>query len=452
MQKILAISAVCAVSAAAFAQDEKPAAKNIILLIGDGMGFNQVLAGDYYQHGETGKQVYQGWTTYAMSTYAFNGEYTPEKSGDFEYLKKGANDSAATASTMATGVATYRGAISLGPPPDREELFRITDLAEEEGKSTGVVSSVLFNHATPASFLAHNRSRNNYDEISNDMLVESAAEVIMGAGHPAYDKDGNPVETHEGDPDLEIESSFARLGGKQVWDNLQAGTLGADADGDGEADPWTFIDAKGDFQQLTEGETPQRVFGLAPVATTLQLERSGDPEVAPYTDPFIETVPSLETMTLGALNILDNNDNGFFLMVEGGAIDWAGHANVAGRMVEEQIAFNDAIAAVAEWVEENSSWDETLVIVTADHECGYVLGPESGADADPQLKPVINNGKGKQPGFEFYSTGHTNQLVPLYVKGPGETLFAHRIVDTDPKHGKYVHNAAVGKVMFDVLK
>ena len=78
---------------------------------------------------------------------------------------------------------------------------------------------------------------------------------------------------------------------------------------------------------------------------------------------FNPNVPSLETMTRGALAYLSQDPNGFFVMIEGGAVDWAAHANNTARIIEEQVDFNRSVAAVVEWVEQNSSWDETLVIV-----------------------------------------------------------------------------------------
>jgi len=79
-------------------------------------------------------------------------------------------------------------------------------------------------------------------------------------------------------------------------------------------------------------------------------------------------------MSIGALNVLNQDPDGFFLMIEGGAVDWMGHANDMPRYIEDQVAFNLAVASVIDWVEENSSWDETLLIVTSDHECGGIWG------------------------------------------------------------------------------
>ena len=126
-----------------------------------------------------------------------------------------------------------------------------------------------------------------------------------------------------------------------------------------QADPWTLIERRTDFQQLAVGATPQRLLGIPQVAKTLQQGRSGDPHARPYAVPLLKTVPTLTVMTRAALNVLDNDPDGFFLMIEGGAVDWASHDNQSGRMLEEQLDFDRTVAAVVRWVENHSSWDET---------------------------------------------------------------------------------------------
>jgi alkaline phosphatase len=144
---------------------------------------------------------------------------------------------------------------------------------------------------------------------------------------------------------------------------VKAGQAGGDSDGDGAADAWTMIDSLADWQSLAEGPTPKRLFGLAPVATTLQQDRPGDTLVHPFGVELIKNVPSLRHMTRVALNVLDNNPNGFFMMIEGGAVDWASHSNQMGRLIEEQIDFNRAVEAVVAWIDSTSSWSETLLII-----------------------------------------------------------------------------------------
>lgn len=416
-------------------------AKNIILMISDGMGFYHLDATRLYQHGPGGTSLYDDFPVrLAMTTFASGGEYDPESAfEDPAWVDEGYTDSAAAGTALATGVKTYRGAIGLDD--NKSTLRNIVEAAEENGRRTGVVTSVQISHATPATFVAHNESRNNYVEIAKEMLLESPVDVLMGAGHPEYDNTGRLVEG---------ERDYKYVGGLETWLEVMRGKAGADADGDGKADPWTLIQDRRQFEELQFGHTPRRVLGVARVATTLQQSRDVDPdaneddEAPPFDTPFNESVPTLEMMTRGALNVLDNGSDGLFLMVEGGAVDWASHANQSGRMIEEQIDFDHAVKAVIDWVEENSSWDETLLIVTSDHECGHLSGPDGDAEwVAPQFR-----GLAVLPEMEWRSDNHTNMLVPLFVKGVGSEMFEDRVSSEDPLWGDFVDNIDIAEVMF----
>ena len=299
---------------------------------------------------------------YYEGEYCYGRGYDPALAwSNFDYVKECYTDSAAAATAMSTGVKTYNGAI--GVDLDEQPLLNVLEFAESKGKATGVITSVEWTHATPAGFVAHNISRNNYAEIGQEMVYASAADVVMGAGHPWYDADGQPIGTP---------NTFKYVGGETTWNDLVAGTAGGDADGDGMADPWVLIQTREEFQSLMNGPTPKRVLGTAQVYQTLQQGRSGDGFADPYMVPLTETVPTLEEMARAALNILDDDPDGLFLMIEGGAVDWASHDNQSGRMIEEQIDFDNAVQAVVKWVKVNSNWGETLLIVTGDHETGYL--------------------------------------------------------------------------------
>ena len=425
-------------------------ARNLILMIGDGMGFNHVAAGSYYRYGRDKGQIYHSFPVrLGMSTYMAVDNYTPADIWtSFAAANAGATDSAAAATAMATGSKTYR--YGVGVDCQRHPLTNVVEQAEKLGKATGVITSVQFSHATPAAFVAHNVTRRNYEEMARDMILESSVDVIMGGGHPWHDHSGNF---------LEEPGTFQYVGGEKLWQDLQLGIVGNDADADGKADPWTLIESRQEFQNLTLGSTPKRVLGVARVAQTLQQKRqqhddggygagAGNAAAAPYSTPLTETVPTLAEMAKGALNVLDNDPEGFFLMVEGGAIDWASHANQSDRMLEEQVAFDDAVSAIVEWVETNSSWNETLVIITADHETGYLTGPGS----DPQWQSLENKGAGHLPGMEWHSGSHTNSLVPLFARGPGAHFFNAEITGKDPQRGAYVDNTALYPVMVKALK
>jgi alkaline phosphatase len=183
------------------------------------------------------------------------------------------------------------------------------------------------------------------------------------------------------------------------------------------------------------------------VSNTLQQLRSGDPNASPFVVPFNQSVPTLVEMTRAALNILDDDRDGIFLMIEGGAVDWASHLHESGRMIEEHIDFDLAVEAVMDWVQANSNWGETLLIVTSDHENGYVLGPGS----DPTWEPIVNNGAGYLPGMEWYYTNHTNSLVPFYAKGDAARFFHNYATLIDPVRGRYLDNTSIAKVIFNLL-
>jgi alkaline phosphatase len=152
-------------------------------------------------------------------------------------------------------------------------------------------------------------------------------------------------------------------------------------------------------------------------------------------------------MTQAAINILDDDPDGFTLVVEGGAIDWAAHAAPAdqpGRMIEELVDFNQAVEAVVSWVESNSSWADTLVVVTGDHETGYLWGPGS----DPAWQPLVNHGAGVLPGMQFHTDNHSNSLIAIYARGEGAQAFAAQLSGFDPVRGSYVDNTRIAQVVF----
>ena len=177
-------------------------------------------------------------------------------------------------------------------------------------------------------------------------------------------------------------------------------------------------------------------------------------------------LPTLSTLSLAALNVLNHeNDKGFVMMIEGGAIDYANHGQNPSKSVLEHTGFSKAIDSVIQWIEKNSSWDETLLIITADHETGQIWGPQSYNDDNSNdvfdegdqfndFNQVVNNGRGKVPGVQYGSKGHTNALVPIWAKGPGASRFNELTRGTDEKaakmwnfSGKFVDNTDIFNVM-----
>jgi alkaline phosphatase len=432
------------------AAGQPPAPKNIIVMISDGMGFNTPLLASYYMTGSANRQQYYRFPVQlAMSTYpgsewlgapagdpCFGWGYDPVRAwSEFTYVNICYTDSASAGTAMATGVKTYNAAIGLDINGNR--IKNVVEAAEEKGMATGVVTSVEFSHATPASFVAHNLSRNNYEAIAREMILESSVDVIMGTGHPWFDDSGKPKTV----------PNYRYVGGQSTWEALLAGTAGNDADGDGQFDAWKLVQSRLEFRRLLGSPTPKRVIGVPQVYSTLQQSRSGDGYADPYAVPLNKNVPTLAEMTLAALNVLDEDPDGLFLMVEGGAVDWAQHANQTGRTIEEQNDFDMAVIKVIQWIEKNSSWDETLLIITADHETGLLWGPGS----NPAWMPIVNNGQGVVPGVQFNSGNHSNSLVPFFAKGYGADWFTSYASFTDPVRGPYIDNTDIGKVIFSLL-
>ena len=416
-----------------------PIPRNIIVMIGDGMGFNQSLAASYYRFGRGPYQIYNNFPIkYGVTTYSADGQgYDPTLAwNDFNYVMTNYTDCAASATAMATGVKTYD--VGVGVDAGGNPVGNVFEAAETIGMSTGIVTTVEFSHATPAGFVAHNVHRDNYEGIANEMILDSDTDVIMGTGHPWFNNNNQLMA---------VPSTFKYVGGESTWDALVAGTVSSDRDNDGIAEAAVLIQAASEFEALMTGPTPEFVVGVAQVSSTLQQARGGDAMADPYVVPLNLNVPTLAEMSLAAINILDDNPNGFMLMVEGGAIDWAAHSHQPGRMIEEQIDFDMAVFAVVSWVQTYSNWSETLLIVTGDHETGHLWGP----DSDPTWKLLINNNQGELPGMQFYSPNHTNSLVRLYAVGADADWFTTLIAGTDPVHGPYVDNTSIAHVIFQIL-
>jgi alkaline phosphatase len=494
--RVLIAAAAIAVCEPALAQGQAapvlPPAKNVIVMISDGQGFNGWMATDFFQHGAAGQQAYQqtrpdgtrpvfvGQATGSIVAANAAGDsvrnpnvlaaqdskandglafrvtpYDPARRWlGFDATFRELTDSAAAATALFTGAKTLNGRIAVRP--DGREVVSIAEIADSLGKATGTVTSVTTSHATPAPFGAKDASRGSYAELFRQM-ANGHLDVIIGAGHPLFDADGKPRTPAN-------EQAFQYVGGEELWNALRSprGHNG-----------FTFIDAKADFERLAAGgRAPAKLIGVPRVAETLQANRAGG-SGGPADAPMLTEVPDLTTMALAALNVLDADPQGFVLMIEGGAVDWVNHANNGGRMLQEHGDFNNAVNAVVEWVEKNSSWSETLLIVTSDHETGAIWGPQAWVDGngDRRFGPgdtflafqtPTNTGKGKPPGHSYASPNHTNDLVPMWALGPGAerfldfTLRDARAAELWGSHfggwtGGYVDNTTVFTVMQEAM-
>ncbi len=306
---LLALSVTCTTLPLAAAAGDGASApvRNLILMLGDGLGPQQVrLAGDY---ADRPLALASLPVTGALKTFAANNAVT---------------DSAAAGTALACGRKTNNG--MLGQLPDGTALTSLAEHAHQAGKRVGLLSSVPINHATPAAFYAKAGSRNSYYDIGLQALA-SKFEVLGG-------------------------SSFSDPEGKNNTPRPEA-TLWQRAQEAG----YCRVRTPAELHALKAGQgpaviTPDSLYALA-----------GVPYGRPF-DPGKEI--TLAQMTAKALELLENPE-GFFLMVEGGAIDWAGHANDPLGVIAETLAFDEAVARAKAFAEATPG---TLLIVTSDHETG----------------------------------------------------------------------------------
>ncbi len=442
--------------------------KNIILMIGDGMGMAQIQIANYY----TGKtQQYQDFPVKLfMSTYPLitthQEDSEPALSSwrntydsrltwtDKTYIRSGFTCSGASGTAIASGLKTYY--YSLGVDHKGNATSSVARYAKSIGKSAGVVTYCGVTGATPSVFFANNLSRDNKPEIFKQLIIESEADVLIGSGHPLYNSEGLLYESEGKKP------KYDRAGNQEMWEDLLAGnttfrspsnagwTTVQDINGDGTPDPWTIISDSIDYAKILSGnkELPNRILGFVKTESSPQFNRKGTDKQTVHYDDLIPNVPDLWQMGLVGLKALNQNSEGFFVMIEGDAIDNAGHSNQKGRLIEEMIRFNTTVDSVISWIESNGGWEENLLIITADHETGLVAGEDYGKDSillnNYQIK---DNGIGNMPGFKFYSKSHSNQLVPLFAKGAGAEIFLSYADEHDYIRGKYLNNSEIGQAL-----
>jgi len=267
-------------------------------------------------------------------------------------------DSAAAATAFACGVKTYNGAI--GVNPDTVVMKTILEEAEENGLKTGLVATSTIVHATPASFIAHQKQRKMYDEIAADFL-KTDIDIFIGGGKKHFQRrdDGRDLYKELEEKGYIVDDYFAT-----DFENVK-------------------VDYSKKFAYLTSDKDP------------LPAAQGRD-----YLIPASEL----------AVDYLSKNskkaEKGFFLMIEGSQIDWGGHANNSEYIISEMIEFDKAIGKVLEFAKKDG---ETLVIVTADHETGgYAINQGSTMD-------TIVSG--------FTSDYHTATMIPVFAYGPGSELF-----------------------------
>jgi len=415
---ILTVILLCFLSIS-FAQ--APKVKNVIFFIGDGMGLESV---DLSRIIIVGKDEYFTFETAPYvgiaKTFSANTLVT---------------DSAAAGTALATGFKTNNS--WLGVTPDEKKVKTLLEAAKEVGKSTGLITTVTITHATPAAFAAHTTSRDEIP-VADQYAEYKTADIYMGGGLAYFLPKSDPQSKREDNRNL-IEE-FKKAG-------------------------YEFISTP---EELDKAKAPNgKLLGLFAV------------EHLPYymDREFLKVnVPDLAEMTEKALDILSKNPKGFFLMVEGGKIDWANHVHDAATAAWEVYEFNEAIRVALDFINENP---DTLIVITADHETGgiglstgkYEINPEVLINQKLSCETLATLVKGKKDDeikqiFEEYveitdlkpeelqkikkataidiadvisaraqvgwtTTSHSGVSVPVYAFGESAELFAGVYDNTD---------------------
>lgn len=290
-------------------------------------------------------------------------------------------DSAASATSMTAGIKTYNASINFDVHGNRVEPIS-HQLQRERGFSIGVVTSVPISHATPAAAYAHNVDRDDYQDITRDLIgLPSAAhkgdplpgvECLIGAGWgqqkmKAAAQGSNFVPGNEFYDREDLLRVSTEKGGKYVLAERTAGSKGVDV-----LNAATNAAISGKHRLLgvfgaTDGHLP---FATADGHFDPTLDAKGE---TIYQPNDIAENPSLADMTQSALRFLEHDADGFWLMVEAGDVDWANHANNIDNSIGAVLSGDAAVKAIFDWVDQRNDWSKTAVIVTADHGHYFVL-------------------------------------------------------------------------------
>ncbi|MDY5349185.1 MAG: alkaline phosphatase [Candidatus Ventricola sp.] len=323
MKKLLLIVLTLALLVSAAALAETAAPKYVFMFIGDGMGNPQVAATQYYLGSiQNPDSEFPVPADLSFTTFPYLGMVTTYDASSF------CPDSASTATSMASGEKTLSGVINYDVTLTTPFKL-VTEYAKEAGKKIGVITSVSLDHATPAAYYAKVPSRKQYYDIAVQGLSSTTLDYLAGGSFLKPDGDGTQENL------LEIAA----------------------------ANGWTLANTNEDIRALNAQSG--RVLAIDPnIADAESLNYEIDRE---RKNAAGEDVLALADYVKAGINVLDS-DEGFFMMCEGGKIDWSGHANDAATSIHETLAFADAVQVAVDFAAEHP--DETLIIVTADHETG----------------------------------------------------------------------------------
>lgn len=310
--------------------------RNIILMIGDGMGLSQISAGLIANGNKLNFERFK----HIGLVKTFGGDNLVTKSG-------------AAATAFGTGTKTKNGYVGMNK--SRRPVTSILEIAHNNQLATGLVATSYIQHATPASFYAHNSNRYNYEEIAEDFL-SGIVDVAIGGGRKFFDK---------------------RKDGQTLTDTLRA--MGYEI-----------------FTSLNKAEKKATGNKILVLANQDQV-----PAMHAGRGKFLGNATDF------AINTLKRDEDGFFLLVEGSQIDWGGHSNDKDYIINEVIDFDRTIGRVLDFAAEDQN---TLVIVTADHETGG-FAIEGGSLQDYEVEG------------DFTTAKHTATMVPIFAYGPGAEDF-----------------------------
>ena len=323
--------------------------KYIFYFIGDGMGLSQSNAAEAYLSAINNKD---GIQKLEMNKFPHHGFYTTYASDRF------ITGSAAAGTALATGCKTSINTIGMDASKQKP-VQSIAERARDLGYKVGIVSTVSIDHATPASFYAHQPSRSMYYNISLD-LSKSNFNYFGGGG----------IKHPEGDGKIDKNNTMANFGQDRdkKFTNKQTNSIEL-----AKKRGYNLINSKEEFQNLKKGD--DKIIAIAP--------RLAGGKALPYAIDQTKDDITLRDFTKKGIELLDNK-KGFFMMIEGGKIDWTCHANDAATAIKEVLNLDSAVKVALEFYIKHP--EETLIVVGGDHETGGMALGFSGSHYDSEFK------------------------------------------------------------------
>ena len=396
---------------------------------------------------------------------------------DREYIKFSYPDSANTATTLYTGVKSYNNAIAVDIY--EQPLETILATASLNGKSTGLVTSVPIDHATPGAAAATVNRRAKYDSeyptldsILQQELRVYQPTVLLGGGHPLSAPGDLLPEGVEPNTSNEFisKSTYAELSNNPTsniynYNFLERGTdaAGKLAETAASLDPnkgdrllglygargqngnLPVSSANGDYS--TTGLDMFSVFSSAQAGNvrnitpgianpdTLRPLLPGETD-ASFIAREVNENPTLQDLSTAALNVLGKDKDGFWLMIEGGDIDWSAHDNNIDNLIGTVNDFDKSVKSTIDWINNNGGWEDNLLIVTADHDHYLNLNPDfaqllaqEGAEALTAENDPTKAGHfwGSNPDVKYGWGNHSNRPVPVYYQGAGSEVLTDSV-------------------------